>query len=75
LFTGFIELENNCTAADGTGHLWNVVYQPLGFLIFLVCAFAECNRTPFDLSEAESELNFGYPKEQGSHLSALRLNI
>src|SRR5207344_628420 len=30
-----------------------VLYQPLGFIIFLVCAFAECNRTPFDLSEAE----------------------
>jgi NADH-quinone oxidoreductase subunit H len=28
--------------------IWNVVYQPLGFLIFFVCALAECNRTPFD---------------------------
>ena len=47
------------------GH-WNIWYQPLGFLLFLVCAFAECNRAPFDLSEAENELNFGYHQEYSS---------
>ncbi|WP_185937102.1 NADH-quinone oxidoreductase subunit NuoH [Chitinophaga polysaccharea] len=46
--------------------LWNVVYQPLGFFIFLVCAFAECNRAPFDLPEAENELNGGYHLEYSS---------
>lgn len=46
--------------------LWNIVYQPLGFLIFFVCALAECNRAPFDLPEAESELNFGYHQEYSS---------
>lgn len=46
--------------------LYLVVLQPLGFLIFLICAFAETNRTPFDLPEAENELNFGYHQEYSS---------
>ena len=48
------------------GHWWNIVYQPLGFLIFFITAMAECNRTPFDLPEAENELNFGYHQEYSS---------
>jgi NADH-quinone oxidoreductase subunit H len=47
-------------------NVWNIFYQPLGFLIFLVCAFAECNRTPFDLPEADSELNMGFHQEYSS---------
>lgn len=46
--------------------VWNFFYQPLGFLIFLVCAFAETNRTPFDLPEAENELIGGYHAEYSS---------
>jgi len=45
---------------------WNFFKQPLGFLIFFVCACAELNRAPFDLPECESELNMGYHQEYSS---------
>jgi NADH-quinone oxidoreductase subunit H len=47
-------------------NMWNIVYQPIGFLIFIICAFAECNRMPFDLPETETELVGGYHTEYSS---------
>ncbi|MGA9756151.1 MAG: NADH-quinone oxidoreductase subunit NuoH [Desulfobaccales bacterium] len=48
-----------------------IVYQPLGFLIFMTAAMAECGRTPFDLIECENELVAGYQTEYSSMKFAL----
>ncbi len=45
---------------------WFIVFQPIGFLIFLICAVAETNRAPFDLPEAETELVAGFHVEYSS---------
>ncbi|ALI99358.1 NADH-quinone oxidoreductase subunit NuoH [Rufibacter tibetensis] len=49
-----------------SGLNWNIFYQPVGFLIFIICAFAETNRVPFDLPECETELVGGYHTEYSS---------
>jgi NADH-quinone oxidoreductase subunit H len=51
--------------------IWYIVKQPIGFLIFIICAFAECNRNPFDLPEAENELVAGFQVEYSSMKFAL----
>lgn len=53
-------------AAQQSGWHWNVFTQPLSFIIFIICAFAETNRTPFDLPECETELIGGYHTEYSS---------
>lgn len=51
---------------DTQASVWFIVLQPIGFLIFLICAVAEINRAPFDLPEAETELVAGFHVEYSS---------
>lgn len=56
---------------EQNAHMCNFVVQPLGFIIFFVCALAETNRAPFDLAECETELVGGYHTEY----SAFKLGL
>ncbi len=58
MLTGIVDWQGN--------HLWFVISQPLSFLLFTISAFAETNRLPFDLPEAEPELVAGYHTEYSS---------
>lgn len=60
LVSGSIQIDEIIRAQS---NVWNIFYQPVGFIIFLVSAFAETNRLPFDLPEAEPELVAGYHTE------------
>jgi NADH-quinone oxidoreductase subunit H len=69
LYSGSLNLEK--IIAWQTTNGWNILYHPLAFLMFLTSIFAECNRLPFDLPEAEQELVGGYHTEY----SALKFGL
>lgn len=61
--TGQLGLGDILTAQTGDGGMWHVCHHPVAFFIMLITLFAETNRTPFDLAEAEQELVGGYHTE------------
>ena len=62
LMTGSLRLDRIIDAQASTG-VWNCFLQPLGLVVFVIAAFAEAARLPFDLPEAEQELIGGYHTE------------
>ena len=73
LFVGSVNLEKILDYQTHNG--WFILYQPLAFLLFMVSVYAECNRLPFDLPEAEQELVGGFHTEYGSMKLGLMLMV
>src|SRR6267143_1608932 len=67
LISGTLDIYNIVEQQSGWyGLQWNIFYQPLGFILYLIAAIAETNRVPFDLPEAETELVAGFHTEYSS---------
>ena len=66
MMAGSLELNDIVAAQQGELFSWNICRQPLAFLIFLIAVYAETNRLPFDMTEAEQELVGGYHTEYSS---------
>ena len=66
LLAGSLRLNDIIANQQGYYFSWNIFKQPLAFLIFLIAVYAETNRLPFDLTEAEQELVGGYHTEYSS---------
>lgn len=71
IITGSVRLLDIVGLQAGAIWHWNVVLQPIGFILFLTALFAETNRNPFDLAEGESELVAGFHTEYSSMKFAL----
>jgi NADH-quinone oxidoreductase subunit H len=63
ILAGNVSLNQVVAQQAGRGIHWNVINCTVAFFVFFVAAFAETNRVPFDLPEAESELVAGYHSE------------
>jgi NADH-quinone oxidoreductase subunit H len=68
LIAGSMSLQD---IVDAQASRWFIVYQPIGFLVFVLAAIAEVNRAPFDMPEAEQELTAGYHSEYSGMKFAL----
>ena len=72
LLSGTLDLYSIVAQQSGWfGLRWNIIFQPLGFIIYLISAIAETNRVPFDLPEAETELVAGFHTEYSAMKFAL----
>ncbi len=80
MMAGTLSMTELVETQIGSGNIWYVIPQFVGFLIFMIAGFAETNRAPFDLPEADAELVGGYNTEYGggrfaSYFFAEYLNI